>query len=388
MTTVEPVQVAAAPGPVIPGLKVALVHDWITGMRGGERVLEALCRMFPDALVYTLIHVPGRASATIERHTIRTSVLQHVPQVDRYYRHLLPLYPAALAALRLNPADLVISSSHCVVKSVQTPRGARHLCYCHTPVRYAYDQFEAYFGPQRLGRVGAAVMRPTMAAFAAWDRATSGRSDRSLAKSQDVARRIAAHYNRSAAVVHPPVDTVYHTPDPEARRQGALVVSALVPYKRVDVAIRACQLVGMPLTIVGQGPEERVLRAMVGADVEFVGAVTDEAVRQYYRSASMVLMPGEEDFGIVPVEAHACGTPVVALGRGGVMETVIDGETGVLTGEGPDALAAGIRQAAAMSWSVTRCREQAERFSAERFVTNMTEAVKDLMGAAPTDVRW
>ncbi len=231
-------------------------------------------------------------------------------------------------------------------------------------------------------------MRPTMAAFAAWDRATSGRPDRYLANSQHVARRIASHYNRPAAVVHPPVDTVYYAPDPEVRRERALVVSALVPYKRVDVAIRACQLAGMPLTIVGQGPEERALRAMAGADVEFAGAVTDEAVRQYYRSASMVLMPGEEDFGIVPVEAQACGTPVVALGRGGVTETVLDGETGVLTGEGAEALAAGIRKAAAMSWSVTTCREQAERFSAERFVTNMTEAVKNLMGAAPTDVRW
>lgn len=370
------------------GLEVALVHDWLTGMRGGERVLEALCRMFPDAVLYTLIHVPGRASAAIERHPIRTSLLQRIPRIERFYRHLLPVYPAALAGLRLAPADLVISSSHCVAKSVKAPRGARHLCYCHTPVRYAYDQFDAYFGPQRLGVVGSALMRPTMAAFGRWDRRTSGRPDRYIANSQHVARRIARHYNRRSAVVHPPVDTAFYTPGQEVRRTRALVVSALVPYKRVDVAIRACQHVGIPLTIVGQGPEEAALRALAGRDVEFVGAVSDEDVREQYRTASLLLMPGEEDFGIVPVEAQACGTPVVALAQGGATETVIDGQTGVLTAEGAEAMASGIRRALTTPWSVAACRQQAERFSAERFVAMMTEAVQDLMGAAPVDVRW
>ncbi len=370
------------------GPRVALVHDWLTGMRGGERVLEALCRMFPDAVVYTLLHVPGRASATIERHPIRTSLLQHVPDVERWYRHLLPTYPAALATLRLDPVDLVISSSHCVAKSVRKPRGSRHLCYCHTPVRYAYDQFDAYFGPRRIGAAGSALMRPTMAAFAHWDRRTSDRPDRYVANSQHVARRIAAHYNRRSAVIHPPVDTGYYTPGVEPRRERALVVSALVPYKRVDIAVRACQLAGLPLTIVGQGPEEAALRAMAGREVEFAGAVSDETVREHYRSASMLLMPGEEDFGIVPVEAQACGTPVVALGRGGATETVIDGQTGVLTGEGPEAMADGIRRTLATQWSVAACRQQAERFSAERFVAKMTEAVQDLLEAAPEAVRW
>jgi glycosyltransferase involved in cell wall biosynthesis len=275
-----------------------------------------------------------------------------------------------------------------VAKAVKSPRGARHLCYCHTPVRYAYDQFDAYFGPQRIGVVGSAIMRPTMAAFARWDRRTSHRPDRYVANSQHVARRIAAHYNRRSSVVHPPVDTAYYTPGSAPRRERALVVSALVPYKRVDIAIRACQQVGLPLVIVGQGPEEAGLRALAGRDVEFAGAISDEAVREQYRTAAMLLMPGEEDFGIVPVEAQSCGTPVVALARGGATETVIDGQTGVLTAEGPEAMAAGIRRALATSWSAASCRQQAERFSAERFVAKMTEAVQDLMGAAPVDVRW
>lgn len=369
------------------GLRVALVHDWLTGMRGGERVLDALCRMFPQATLYTLVHIPGRVSPAIERLPIRTSLLQRVPGIARWYRHLLPLYPAAISALRIAPADLVISSSHCVAKSAIAPAGGRHLCYCHTPVRYAYDQFDAYFGPQRLGRARSALMRPVMRAFARWDQRTSDRPDRYVANSQHVARRIARHYNRSSVVVYPPVDTRFFVPGTSPRQPRALVVSALVPYKRVDVAIAACRQVGVPLTVVGQGPEQSRLRAMAGADVVFAGAPSDQAVREHYRTAAAVLLPGEEDFGIVPVEAQACGTPVVALGAGGALETVVDGRTGVLTGTGVEAFAAGVRRALDTSWSVAACREQAERFSEERFVADMSEAVEELMHAAPAEVR-
>ena len=277
-----------------------------------------------------------------------------------------------------------------MAKSVVAPRGARHLCYCHTPVRYAYDQFDAYFGPERVGRVTSAILRPVMAAFARWDQRTSDRPDRYVANSQHVALRIARHYNRRSAVIWPPVNTAYYSPDASARsgEACALVVSALVPYKRVDVAIAACQQVGLPLRIVGQGPEERRLRAMAGRDVLFMGSLTDAQVRAEYRTASMVLLPGEEDFGIVPVEAQACGTPVVALGRGGAVETVVPGQTGMLAGEGVPALADAIRDALATTWSVEACRRQAERFSVERFVSEMTQAVRDLMQAAPAEVRW
>ncbi len=372
------------------GLRVALVHDWLTGMRGGERVLEQLCRLFPDAVVYTLVHVPGGLSPAIARHRIVTSALQRVPGVERVYRHLLPLYPAALSAMRVAPVDLVISSSHCVAKSVRAPRGARHLCYCHTPVRYAHDQFDAYFGPARVGPVASAVLRPAMAAFARWDVRTSGRPDRYVANSQHVAQRIGRHYNRRSVVIYPPVDTTYFTPDAvsASRPAQALVVSALVPYKRVDVAIEACQQVGLPLTIVGQGPEESRLRAMAGGDVTFAGSLSDAQVREAYRTAAMVLMPGEEDFGIVPVEAQACGTPVVALGRGGAVETVVPGVTGVLASEGAPALADAIREALGTPWSAQACRQQAERFSVDRFTSEMTLAVRDLMQALPAEVRW
>jgi len=369
-------------------MRVALVHDWLTGMRGGERVLEVLCELFPDASLHTLLHVPGSVSPIIERHAPQTSFLQRVPGIARLYRHLLPLYPLAIDGLDVGDAEIVISTSHCAAKSVPTRAGARHLCYCFTPVRYAWDQFDAYFGPQRVGRLRSAVMRRLLDRFARWDQRTSIRPDRYVAISQYVARRVGRYYNRRSAVVYPPVDTVYFTPGPAPRDRFALVVSALVPYKRVDVAVAACRAVGVPLKVIGQGPDALALARLGGPGVEFLGALPDNDVREMYRRAAMVLLPGEEDFGLVPVEAQACGTPVVALGRGGATETVADGGTGVLTGEGVDAFAAGIRRVLDEPPSPAACRAQAERFSTERFVQQLLDAVMDMQTAAPGAVRW
>lgn len=370
------------------GLRVALAHDWLTGMRGGERVLEVLCEMFPDASLHTLFHVPGSVSPTIERHRPQTSFLQQWPGIERVYRHLLPLYPLAIERLDVGTPDVLVSTSHCAVKSIVVQPPTRHLCYCFTPVRYAWDQFDAYFGVERMGRAGTAVMRTLLDRFARWDQRTSTRADRYVAISQYVARRIRRYYNRRSAVVYPPVDTRYFTPGAERRDGFALVVSALVPYKRVDVAVAACRQLGVPLTIVGQGPELRALSRLGGRGVEFAGALPDEQVRALYRRAAVVLLPGEEDFGLVPVEAQACGTPVVALGRGGAAETVVDGTTGALTGEGVEACAAGMRRVLDQPPAPGACRANAERFSTERFVQQLTDAVIDLKQAAPEAVRW
>jgi glycosyltransferase involved in cell wall biosynthesis len=370
------------------GTRVALVHDWLTGMRGGERVLEVLCEEFPDASLHTLLHLPGSVSPAIERHHPQTSFLQAIPGVARMYRHLLPLYPLAIGGLDVGDADVVISTSHCAAKSIRTRPPARHLCYCFTPVRYAWDQFDQYFGVDRVGRVKATVMRQLLDRFARWDQRTSRRPDRYVAISQYVARRIRRYYNRRSAVVYPPVDTRYFTPG-DGRRDGyALVVSALVPYKRVDEAVAACRKVGVPLRIVGQGPEFGALSRLGGSGVEFLGALPDAEVRDLYRRAAVVLLPGEEDFGLVPVEAQACGTPVVALGRGGATETIVDGLTGALTGEGVEALAGGIRRVLDHPPAPDACRVQAERFSTDRFVQELTDAVIDLRQAAPEAVRW
>jgi glycosyltransferase involved in cell wall biosynthesis len=348
--------------------RLAIVHDWLTGMRGGENALEVVCERFPGAEIFTLVHVPGSVSATIERHKIHTSFVQSLPAVDRIYRHCLPLFPMAVEQFDLDRFDLVFSISHCAVKSAIRGVSARHLCYCLTPMRYAWDQFDAYFGPDRIGGLRSRIMRPIMARLARWDRDTAGRVDRYLAISHYVAGRIGRYYNREATVVYPPVDTDFYHPDADAPEPFALIVSALVPYKRIDLAMAACARVGIPLKIVGNGPERRSLERTASADVTFLGRMPNHEVRSLYRRASVVLLPGEEDFGIVPLEAQACGRPVVAFGRGGAVETVLPGETGELVAEpGVEAFAECLATALNRRYDSAHIRQHAERFSRGRF---------------------
>jgi glycosyltransferase involved in cell wall biosynthesis len=360
------------------GSRVALVHDWLTGMRGGEKVLEALCEIFPAAPLYTLVRVPGTVSERIEARPIHTSFVQHLPAPGRLYRHYLPLYPLAVELWDLSSFDLVIRSSHCAVKAVRVRKDAVHVCYCHSPMRYAWDQFDAYFGPDQIGKLKSRLMRPIMHAMARWDRATATRVDRFLANSQYVAGRIGRYYNRRSAVVYPPVATDFYTPESRSSARGFLIVSALVPYKRLDVAIEACRRLAAPLTIVGTGPEEARLRALAGPDTRFLGWLPDEEIRTLYRSAAATLLPGTEDFGIVPLESQACGTPVVALGDGGARETVVDGETGVLVAEPTvEAFTAGLNRATEASFDPAAARANALRFSKEQFVTSIKAALND-----------
>jgi glycosyltransferase involved in cell wall biosynthesis len=357
-------------------MKIAFVHDWLTGMRGGERVLEVLCQRYPDAELFTLVHIPGSVSPAIERLRPHTSFIQRLPMVKRFYREFLPLFPTAIEQFSFDRFDVVVSLSHCCVKSIVHPARVHHICYCLTPMRYAWDQFDAYFGPERIGRVGSALMRPVMARMARWDRDTAGRVDRYVAISHYVAGRIRRYYNREAIVVYPPVDTDFFQPDAEQPERFALVVSALVPYKRVDVAIEACRLAKVPLKIVGDGPERARLERTARGGVEFLGRLSDEDVRAMYRRASVTLLPGEEDFGIVPLEAAACGRPVVALSRGGAVETVVPGVTGALVEElSPAAFADAISQTIDTPFDSAAIRTHALRFSRERFSDEMTALI-------------
>ena len=369
--------------PAATGPRIAFVHDWLTGMRGGEKVLDALCERFPQAEVFTLVHVRGSVSPTIERKRPHTSFVQRLPFVKKLYRVYLPLFPTAVEQFDLDGFDLIVSTSHCCVKSIVRPGRARHLCYCLTPMRYAWDQFDAYFGPERMGRAGSFVMRRAMARMARWDRDTAGRADRYVAISHHVAGRIRRYYNREATVVYPPVDTEFFSPaslasEPAARGRYALVVSALVPYKRVDMAMDACRLAGVPLKIVGDGPERQRLERTAHADVTFLGRLPDEDVRDLYRGAAVTLLPGEEDFGIVPVEAQACGSPVVALGRGGAVETVVAEETGVLVDDpSAAAFADGISRAMSRQFDPALIRRHAERFGRDRFSDEMAALITE-----------
>ncbi len=311
------------------GLRVALVHDWLTGLRGGEKALASLCRIFPDAELYTLVHIPGSVGGIVEARPVRPSFVNWLPRAARRYREYLPLFPAAIETFDFDDVDLVISTSHCAAKSVVRTGRARHICYCHSPMRYAWDQFESYFGRERVGVAMSAVLRPILAWLARWDAATAGRVDGFLANSAHVADRIQRYYNRRASVVYGPVDTAFFTPDGSVPGDYVLAVSALVPYKRLELAIAATARLQLPLTIAGTGPDEQRLRALAGPLVTFAGHVSDEGLRTLYRGARALILPGQEDFGLSVVEAMACGRPVVALARGGALETVVDGVTGV-----------------------------------------------------------
>jgi glycosyltransferase involved in cell wall biosynthesis len=370
-------------------VRVALVHDWLTGMRGGEKVLEGLCELYPDADLFTLFHQPGSVSPLIERRRIHTSWLQGLPFASRHYRRYLPLFPSAIERFDLRGYDVVISSSHCVAKSVIPAAHARHLCYCHSPMRYAWDQFDAYFGVDRVGYAASRwLYRPTMSRLARWDAATAGRVHRFVANSRHVAGRIARYYNRTASVVYPPVDTTFYCPAAVSSENHFLIVSALVPYKRIDLAIEGCRRAGARLRIVGDGPERHRLERMAGPDVTLLGSLENEAIRDEYRRAMALLLPGEEDFGIAPVESQACGRPVVAFARGGALETVVDGETGVLFNElTPESIHDALNRVSRLRVDTARLRTHADLFARKRHVQQMHDTIADTL-AAPPETRW
>jgi len=307
-------------------VKVALVHDWLTGMRGGERCLEVFCEIFPQADLYTLVHQPGAMSPTIERMSIHTSWLQLLPRSTTYYRHLLPLFPVAIRQFRLSGYDLVLSSSHAVAKGVDRDGSPMHVCYCFTPMRYIWDQSRVYFPRERFSPVSWALLQLLFRYLRSWDVKTAWGVDEFVAISDHIAAKIQAYYNRSASVIPPPVDCEFFTPDNSPQPRGALfylVVSALVPYKRIDIAVEAFNRLQLPLVVIGVGPERAKLEHRASSAITFLGWQPDAVVREYYRRCEALIFPGEEDFGIVPVEAQACGRPVIAFGKGGILETVI-----------------------------------------------------------------
>jgi glycosyltransferase involved in cell wall biosynthesis len=307
--------------PELAKARVALVHDWLTGMRGGERCLEVFAELFPTADLYTLLHVPGSVSPAIENRRIVTSFIQRLPQAERRYRHYLPLFPAAVRAFDLRGYDLVLSSSHAVAKGVRVPVGALHVCYCFTPMRYVWDLYDDYFGP-RAGLAARVLMPPVAAWLRRWDRRTAAGVHQFVAISRFVAARIRRAYGRDADVIYPPVDVSRFRVD-EAPGEFYLVVSALTPYKRVDLAVEACNRLGRRLVVVGTGPEDHRLRAQAGPTVELEGWGVDAQTAELYTRCRALLFPPLEDFGITPLEAMAAGRPVIAFGAGGARETVV-----------------------------------------------------------------
>jgi glycosyltransferase involved in cell wall biosynthesis len=359
-------------------VKVALVHDWLTGLRGGERVLEQLCLLHPAADIFTLVYLPGSCGEIIERHRIFTSFLDRLPK--RSYRHYLPLFPLAVEAFDLSGYDLVLSTSHAVAKGCRPARGAVHVAYIHTPMRYVWDQFEAYFGPGRAGALTRLAAHAVAPMLRRWDVRSTRRAHALIANSRFVADRIRRYWSREVdAVVYPPVDTSRFVPAAEgpAPEEYALVVSALVPYKRIELAVSAFSRLKRPLWIVGDGPERRRLQAAAGPSVRFLGSVGQDELPRLYARARYFVLPGEEDFGIAPVESQAAGRPVLAFGRGGAVETVLEGETGLFFGQPTvDSLLDGIARIERMQADPIRIHEHARRFDAGRFGPELQRAIE------------
>jgi glycosyltransferase involved in cell wall biosynthesis len=369
-------------------MRVALVHDWLVSNRGGEKVLEAIAELFPAADIFTLLYRPGSVSPALEQRRIRTSFLQAVPGVHRRHRHFLPLFPAAIERFDLTGYDLVLSSSHCVAKGVRVPDGARHLSYVHAPMRYMWDLFDDYFGPGRASfpvRAAARLVRPWLRR---WDRHSARRVDRFVANSRHVAGKIARFYGRTAEVVHPPVDLQRFSSHPleELGRGGYFLwLGALAPYKRVDLAVEAFRRVGAPLWIAGAGQEGDSLARRLPRNVKWLGPVPDEERVALYRDARALVFPGEEDFGLTPLEAQAAGRPVIALARGGVLETVTPDTSILFEPQTAEALTAAVRSFDAFEsrFDPAAARRNAARFDKASFQKRFREQVDALLGERP-----
>ena len=346
-------------------MRVALVHDWLTGMRGGEWVLYEIAKLFPDAPIYTLVHRKGAVMPALEERRIHTSWLQTPSFGGRKWRYLLPLMPAAMETFAFPDADLVISTSHCVAKGVIPPPGAFHLSYVHTPMRYAWDQRSLYTA--RIPSLLQPVVESRLAKLRQWDMVSSARVDRLIANSRLVAWRIKHYWNRQAEVIPPPVATEYFTLGGE-RGNNLLTVAALVPYKRVEVAIEVAHRLGRPLEIVGTGPRMAQLKRLAGPDVRFLGWLDRTELREAYQRAAAVLVPNIEDFGMVTVEALACGTPVVGLSASGTADVVRSGIEGELAEEsGLEALVEATARGLDREWDPEVLRQRAHFFSREQF---------------------
>jgi len=304
-------------------MKIAIVHDWLTGMRGGEKCLEVLCKLYPSADLFTLLHIPGSVSQSIESHSIHTSFIQNLPFVKSKYRYYLPLMPFAIESFDLRKYDIILSSSHCVAKSVKSGPESLHICYCHTPMRYIWDQFDQYFGRVKSGFIPWAIMKLLRPWLQQWDSKTSCRVDDYIANSRHVQKRIKKYYLREATIIHPPVDTKRFKPRGEKKKDCFLIVSAFAPYKRVDLAVEAFNKLGYPFVVVGEGQDAGLLRRMALSNIRFEGWLDDMSIGDHYAGCRAFVFCGEEDFGISLLEAQAMGRPVIALGRGGALETVI-----------------------------------------------------------------
>ena len=348
-------------------LRVAIVHYWFVGRAGGEHVVEALAEMFPQADLFTLIAKPEVMAPSLQERNLTTSFLQKIPFVHKFHRHTLLLQPLALEQFDLTGYDLVISSESGPAKGVLTSPGTLHVCYCHSPMRYIWDMYPRYVGAMPL--ITRLLFGWTAHKMRLWDFSSAARVDAFITNSKFVATRVRKFYGRNATVIHPPVQvkSIARAGKPE---DFYLAVGRLVDYKRFDLAIAACNRLQRRLKIIGSGPEEKRLKRMAGPTIEFLGSVSDDEKHEQFGKCRALLFPGEEDFGIVPVEAQAHGRPVLAFGAGGILETVVDLKTVYLQSEGPTGIFFREQSASAMESAIVTFERNADRFDPETIRTH------------------
>ncbi|MCS7204296.1 MAG: glycosyltransferase [Leptospiraceae bacterium] len=355
-------------------MKVAIVHDWLTGMRGGEVVLEALLDLFPEADLFTLLHIPNCCSDKIEKRKIYTSFIQNFPFKEKLYRYYLPFFPTAIEEFDFWGYDLVFSSSHCVAKGVIVPPDVPHISYIHTPMRYVWDMYRTYFPGENFLQK---FLIPFFANYLrTWDSASAHRVDQYIANSQFVARRIKKYYGRDAVVIHPPCIKNFPELNLHQRDSFYLIVSALVPYKRVDIAVRAFRKLNQKLIIAGNGPELNKLKKLATPNIEFWVSPSKTEIAQLYQRAKALIFPGIEDFGIVPVEAQSYGCPVIAYRRGGALETVVENETGIFFDEqNENSLIDAIKKFENFQFNEKTFRNHLMKFTYDNFIEKIKKIV-------------
>ena len=361
-------------------MKVALVHDWLIHMRGGEKVLEAFAELYPDATIYTLIHRREKLSPALQRMKVKTSFLQNIPGIRMFYRWLLPFFPRIIKSFVIDEdTDLVISSSHCVAKGVRIPAKARHISYVHTPMRYLWGFEDEYLG--RMPALLKSLVRLILSQLRKWDLASNAHVEAFVANSENVRGRIRKFYNRDAVVIHPPFDSAFFAVQPkEPPAEFYLVVSAFAPYKRVDLVIEAFNELDKPLLVVGSGPMNAYYRKLrQNSKISFLGSVSNQELAKLYSGAKALLFPTDEDFGIVPLEAQACGTPVIAYARGGALESVKHGH--FFEEQTPEAIRNAVLEFEEKSFDRAKVRNAVEAFEKKYFKEKFSGFVNGFMNS-------